>query len=328
MHKRKFLKAMAIPAAGLFPTMASWAAEPWPQRPIKVLVPFQPGNTADIWARSLGTALAARLGQPFVVENMPGAGGSIGANALKRAAADGYTLGVFANTQAITAHTFTKPPYVLTTDFLAIAPLGSNASVLTVPADSPYRTAQELIAALKAKPGALSYGSGGNGSIAHLGMAQLLRATGTKALHVPYKGSLDIVSAQLSGQTQFGMPVLGSAVAFIKDGRLRALAVTGGKRSPLVPDVPTLMEALPPGFQLDSWAGVFAPAGTPTSIVERLHKEITAILKSGAMDELAKAMGSDVNTTASAADFQRFVTAENKRYGELVEAVGVKVDGR
>lgn len=328
MHKRHFLQAAGAAAAALIAPSAIWAAGTYPERPIRILVPFQPGSTPDIWARTIGSALTTRLGQPIVVENMPGAGGSIGASALKRAAPDGYTLGLFANTQAITVHTFSTPPYELTTDFVAISQLGGGPSLLTVPASSPIRTAKDLIAALKAKPGEMTYGSGGNGSIAHLAVEQLLRETGTKALHVPYKGAPDIVSSQLSGQTQFGIPVLGTALTFVKNGKLRALAITSEKRSSFLPDVPTLVEALPPGFLLNNWSGVFAPAKTPAPIVNRLNKEINAILRSGALDELAKGMGSDINTADSPAEFQKFVNAEDKRFGDLIKDIGLKVDGR
>ena len=328
MNKRRFLQAAGGAAAALFAPHASWAADAYPDRPIRMLVPFQPGSTPDIWARALGSALTARLGQPMVVENMPGAGGSIGASALKRATPDGHTLGLFANTQAITVHTFRTPPYDLAVDFVAISMLGGGASLLTVPASSPIRTAQDLIAALKAKPGGMAYGSGGNGSIAHLAVEQLLRDTGTTALHVPYKGAPDIVSSQLSGQTQFGMPILGTALTFVNNGKLRALAITSDKRSPSLPEVPTLAEALPPGFSLNSWSGVFAPARTPAPIVDRLSREIGAILRSGAMDELVKTMGSELRPDGSPAEFQNFVIAEDKRFGDLIRTIGLKVDGR
>lgn len=327
MNRRQLLQGMAGAAAVLAAPRALWAQD-YPSKPIRVIVPFQPGSTPDLWARALSSALVNRGGQPWVVENMPGAGGSLGANALKRAVADGYTLGVFANTQAITAHTFNHPPYVLSKDFAAIAAIGGGASLLTVPAGAPIHSARELIDALKLKPGELPYGSGGNGSIAHLAVEQLLQQTGTKALHVPYKGAPEIVSSQISGQTAFGMPILGTAVSFVKSGKLRALAVTSGKRSTLLPDVPTLAEALPPGFELNSWAGVFAPAKTPKPIVERVYKEIDGVMRSGALDELAAGMGSDIMTMDSYAQFQEFVNSEDKRFGNLVKTVGVKVDGR
>lgn len=328
MNKRHFLQAAGGAAAALLLPQASWAADTYPDRPIRLLVPFQPGSTPDLWARAIGNALGTRLGQPLVVDNMPGAGGSIGASALKRATPDGYTLGLLANTQAITAHTFRTPPYDMAADFVAVAELGSGASLLTVPASSPIRSAKALIAALQARPGELAYGSGGNGSIAHLAVAQLLRDTGSTALHVPYKGAPDIVSSQLSGQTQFGIPIMGTALSFVHSGKLRALAVTSEQRSPSLPDVPTLAEALPPGFSLSSWSGVFAPARTPAPIVDRLAREITAILRSGAMDELAKNMGSDLNPRDSPLEFQKFVNAENKRFGDLIKSIDLKVDGR
>jgi len=327
MQRRQLLQSLAGAAAALAAPTSLWAAE-YPDKAIRVLVPFQAGSTPDIWARGIASELAKKMGQAFVVENMPGAGGSIGASTVKRAAPDGYTLGLFANTQAITAHTFKNPPYELSKDFVAVAPLGGGVSLLTVPAASPIHSGKELIAALKAKPGEVPFASGGNGSVAHLAVEQLLKQTGTKALHVPYKGSPDIISSQISGQTDFGMPIFGSALSFVKGGQLRALAITGEKRSPLLPDVPTLKEALPPGFTLSSWAGVFAPAKTPAPIVQRLFKEIDAVMRSGTLNTLAEGMGSDIMTLESQQAFQAFVNAEDQRFGTLMKQVDVKVDGR
>lgn len=327
MHRRQLLQGLAAAGAALAVPAAVWAAG-YPDKPVRLLVPFQPGSTPDLWARGMSSALAQKMGQAFVVENMPGAGGSIGAGALKRAAPDGYSLGLFANTQAITAHTFREAPYALAEDFVAIAPLGGGYSLLTVPASSPIRSADDLVAALKAKPGELPFGSGGNGSIAHLAVEQLLKQTGTRALHVPYKGAPDIVSSQLSGQTVFGMPIFGTALTYVKSGKLRALAITSAKRSPHLPDVPTLKEALPPGYELNSWAGVFAPAKTPKPITDRLYMEINALVRTGAFEELANRMGSEAMTVDSQQAFQDFVKSEDKRFDELVKLVGIKVDGR
>lgn len=327
MLRRQALRSLAGVAAALAAPTALFAQD-YPVRPIRLIVPFQAGSTPDLWARSVGSLMRTRLGQPWVVENVPGAGGSIGAAAVKRAAADGYTLGLFANTQAITAHTFSSPPYVLSQDFIAITGLSSGESLLTVPASSPVQSARDLIDTLKAKPGEVAYGSGGNGSIAHLAVEQLLQQTGTRALHVPYKGALDIVTSQLSGQTAFGMPILGTAANFVKSGKLRGLAVTSRKRSPLLPDVPTLHEALPPGFELVSWSGLFAPAKTPKPIIARLFEEIDAVVRSGALEELAAGMGGSVAVYDSQAQFQAFVDSEDKRFRDLVTSVGVKVDGR
>jgi tripartite-type tricarboxylate transporter receptor subunit TctC len=328
MDKRQFLQTAGAAAAACMATPALWAAGSYPQRPIRLLVPFQAGSSPDTWGRAIGSILSTRLGQPVVVENMPGAGGTIGTVALKRAAPDGYTLGLLANTQAITVHTFQTPPYDLTADFVAVASIGGGASLLTVPATSPIRTAKDLIAALKAKPGELAYGSGGNGSIAHLATEQLLSDAGATALHVPYRGAPDIITSQLSGQTQFGMPILGSSMLFVRSGKLRPLAISSEKRSAFLPGVPTLAEALPPGFTLSSWSGFFAPARTPAPIVDRLHSEIRAILRSNQLDELAHSMGSDIQPMDSPAQFQQFVNAEDKRFAAQIKNIGLKVDGR
>lgn len=323
MDRRKFLLAGA--SASLAAPGLAWASARYPERPVRLIVPFQPGSVPDLWARALGSVLSPRLGQPVVVENVAGAGGTIGAAALKRAAPDGLSLGLFASTHAINAHLFVPPPYDLVRDFAPIGLLSGGASVLAVPASSPYRSARELMDAVLARPGALSYASGGKGSIAHLATEALLGPQGGKALHVPYKGAPAINNSLLAGETQFGMPILGSVLAFVREGKLRALAVSSAKRSVDLPDVPTLVEAIPPGFVMESWSGLFAPAKTPTAITERVFQEISTLQREGAFDKLARSMGSELQFSHSREAFGHFVKLENERYRQLV--LGANLQG-
>lgn len=326
MNRRTWL---AVAGATVLSGMLNpaWAAEPYPNKPIHLVVPFQAGSSPDNTARFLSEKLGPRLGQPIVVENRPGAGGVIGAGALKRAAGDGYALGLFANTHAINIHTYSEAPYDLVQDFTPVAVLAGGPSVLVVTAASPYKTAQDLIDALKKAPGKMNYGSGGKGSIAHLAVENLLHQTGTKAMHIPYKGAPELVTAMLGGQTDFGMPVLSTAAAYLRNGQLRALAVTSSERSPFFPDVPTLAESLPPGFVMDNWSGLFAPAGLPQALKQRLFKEVRALQDEGAFDELLQTNGGELRRNDSPSEFAAMVAEEAESYGKLMRTIGMSGGG-
>lgn len=302
------------------------AAAPYPNRPVRLIVPFLAGSAPDNIARTLSAELARTLGQPLVVENMPGAGGVIGASALKRAAADGYTLGILANTHVINVHLYRNMPYDPAHDFTSIAAISGGPTALIVPADAPYKTAGDLIAALKRAPGKLNYGSGGKGSIAHLAVEALLHQTGTEAVHIPYKGATEIITAMLSGQTQFGMPVLGTATQYLRNGQVRALAVSSSTRSVYFPEVPTLAEVLPPGLVLDNWSGLFAPAHLPAELTQRLFAAVTELQASGRLDAQLKANAGELRRSASPAQFNGMVAADTARYGKLIHSIGMNGD--
>ncbi|CAG9173538.1 tripartite tricarboxylate transporter substrate-binding protein [Cupriavidus pinatubonensis] len=330
MNRRQWLattgaaavSAMLAPARAAAP--ASTAA--YPTRPIRLIVPFVAGSSPDNSARMLSSELGARLGQPLVVENMPGAGGIIGAGALKRAAPDGYTLGLLANTHVINVHMYRNAPYDAARDFTPITAISGGPTALVVPADSPYRTAGELIQAMKKAPGKFNYGSGGKGSIAHLAVEALLHQTGCEAVHIPYKGAPEIVSAMLSHQTQFGMPVLATATQYVRNGQVRALAVSSSSRSPYFPDVPTLAEVLPPGFVIDNWGGLFAPANFPPALTQRLFAAVTEVQASGRLEAQIKANAGELRRSASPAQFRDMVAADSARYGALMRSIGMLAD--
>ncbi|MDT4819226.1 hypothetical protein FQZ97_523400 [compost metagenome] len=257
---------------------------------------------------------------------MPGAGGIIGATALRRAAPDGYTLGILANTHVINVHMYRKMPYDPARDFTPITALSGGPTALVVPASSPYKTAAELIAAMKKAPGKFNYGSGGKGSIAHLAVEAMLHQTGCNAVHIPYKGAPEIITSMLTGQTQFGMPVLGTATQYVRNHQVRVLAVTAAARSPFFPDVPTMAEALPPGFVIDNWSGLFAPANFPAELTQKLHAAVAALQNAGVFDAQLKANAGELRRSATPAQFGTVVAADNSRYGELMKSIGMVGD--
>ncbi|MGO4329973.1 tripartite tricarboxylate transporter substrate binding protein [Cupriavidus sp. 2TAF22] len=325
MNRRSWLATASAAALSTIWTPARSAA-PYPSRPIRLIVPFLAGSAPDNIARTLSVELGSQLGQPLVVENMPGAGGVIGALALKRAAADGYTLGILANSHVINVHMYRSMPYDPARDFTSIAALSGGPTALVVPADAPYKTAAELFAAMKRAPGKLNYGSGGKGSIAHLAVEALLHQTGTEAVHIPYKGATEIITAMLGGQTQFGMPVLSTATQYLRNGQIRALAVSSAARSVYFPAIPTLAEALPPGVVIDNWSGLFAPAHFPAELTQRLFTAVTALQAGGRLDAQLKANAGELRRSASPAQFNGMVTADTTRYGKLIQSIGMSGD--
>lgn len=325
MNRRTWLATAS--AAALSSMLApARAAATYPNRPIRLIVPFLAGSAPDNLARTLSAELGRQLGQPLVVENMPGAGGIIGASALKRAAADGYTLGILANTHVINVHMYRNMPYDPAHDFTSIAAISGGPTALVVPVDAPYKTAADLIAAMKRAPGKLNYGSGGKGSIAHLAVEALLHQTGTDAVHIPYKGATEIITSMLSGQTQFGMPVLSTATQYLRNGQVRALAVSSAARSVYFPDVPTFAEAMPPGFVLDNWTGLFAPARFPSELTQRLFAAVTGLQAGGRLDAQIKANAGELRRSASPAQFNAAVAADSARYGTLIRSIGMNGD--
>ncbi|MGY8526215.1 tripartite tricarboxylate transporter substrate binding protein [Paracidovorax citrulli] len=331
MQRRDWLKAAgAVTAAGALGSLGLASARAkgekgaWPERPVRLIVPFLAGTSPDITARNLAAELGPKLGQSLVVENIPGAGGIIGAQAIKRAEPDGYTLGLLANQHVINVNLYRNKPYDPAKDFQAIAALSGGPTVLAVPADAPWKTAAELIEAMRREPGKFNYGSGGKGSVAHLAVEALLHQTGTQAVHIPYKGATEIITAMLSGQTQFGMPVIGTATQFLRNKQIRILAVTTQTRSTYFPQVPTLAEALPPGFELDNWSGLFAPAGVPAPIVQKLFTAVTALQDAGKLTAQIEANSGELRRSASPAQFHAMVGAEARRYAQMMQAIGME----
>lgn len=307
------LAALATPAV----------AQPWPSKPVKIIVPFTPGSATDIIARTLGERLQPVLGQPVVVENRPGAGGTIGAGLVAQAAPDGYTLLVQSSGHTVNPHIYTSLPYDTLRDFAGVTPLVQLPNVLIVAPSKGYRSVAELVAAAKAKPGALNYASAGTGSATHMNSEKFRAAAGIDAVHVPMKGTPEAITETISGRVDWFFAPLVSAAPMIKDGKAVALGVGTSKRSALLPDVPTTVEAGVPGSDYTFWIGLLAPARTPREIVDRLHGDVVRIMASPEMKERLASLGAEAWTLAPAA-FDDYVRQELAANASIVKAAGIK----
>jgi tripartite-type tricarboxylate transporter receptor subunit TctC len=323
-HRRDLLKALAAAAAA-----TSWPAlaqAPWPSRPIRYIVPFAPGGTTDILARVVGEKLAVALGQPVVIENKPGQGGSAGAAELARAAPDGYTIGGGTiSSHAINATLYDKLPYDPATSFAPITLYATQPNVLLVHPSVSAASVKEFVALLKANPDKYSFGSAGNGTSQHISGELFKTLAGVKMQHIPYRGSGQMMPELLGGTLPVAFDNIATAIPHMKTGKLRALAVTTTQRSGVAPDVPTMVEAGLPGYELSSWQAVFAPAGTPKPVVDRLYAEIGRILK---MPDVAKRLG-DLGLDLSGmspAELAAVIKADVPRLGKVVRDSGAKAD--
>src|SRR5436190_4970014 len=260
---RTILPVLAA-ACALLAFAATAAAQPYPIKPVRMVVPFPPGGSLDFAGRLIAQKLTEAWDQPVVVENKPGAGGNIGADLVAKSPPDGYTILLGAlSTHAVNPSLYAKMPYDAVKDYAPITLIAVTPNVLVVNASSPVQNVKEFIAYTKANPGKLSFGSGSNGSAGHLAGELYKVETGTDAVHIPYKGGAPATQALLAGDTQFMFDNLANAMAQVKAGKLKALAVTTAERSKLVPELPTMAEAGLPGFDISTWYGFFAPAGTP-----------------------------------------------------------------
>lgn len=292
--------ALAVLSGAIGASVPAFAQQvAWPQQPIRIVVPQPPGGGTDALARVIAEKLQPVLGQPVVVENRTGAGGNIGTELVARAKPDGYTLLLTTNTHVTNVSFFAKLPYDPVKDFEPVAIVGSVPFVLGVNASSPYKTVKDLVDAAKAKPGALSYASGGPGTPHQLASELFKSMTGTDFLHVPYKGSTPAMMGLLGNEVAMSISAINSMLPYIRSGRVRALGVAPAQRTPLLPDVPTIAEAVPlPGYEIDIWYGMLAPAGTPKSIVERLSQEIAKVARDAGVREKLVPQGLDpVGTT-------------------------------
>ena len=316
---------LLIAAATLVaPQVAS--AQAYPTKPVRMVVPFPPGGSLDIAGRLIAQKLSEAWGQSVVVENKPGAGGNIGADLVAKSPADGYTILMGAlSTHAVNPNLYKTMPYDAAKDFAPITLIAVTPNVLVVNASSPVNNVKEFIAYAKANPGKLAFGSGSNGSAGHLAGELFKVETGTDAVHVPFKGGAPATQALLAGDTQFMFDNLANAMAQVKAGKLKALAVTTAKRSPLVPDLPTMAEAGLPGFDISTWYGFFAPAGTPPAIVAKWNADVTKILNSP--DVRAKLVADGAEPSPNTPEqFAQMIAAELAKYAKIVKASGAKVD--
>lgn len=298
----------------------------YPARPIRFIVPFTPGGSGDIFARPIAQKMSEQMGQQVIVENRPGSGGVIGTEAAAKAPADGYTImmGLTANV-AVNPTLYTKLPYDPLRDFAPVTLIAYAPYVLVVPPSLPARSLKELIALARAKPGDLAYVSLGSGSMGHLSGELLASMAGVKLLHVPYKNLGQAIPDLISGQAQLLFLGMASAQPHIKSGKLRAIALSGAKRSSLMPQVPTVSESGVKGFDVTGWYGVFVPAATPQDIIVRLHKEIVRALAMPDLRERLLGEGAEL-VGNSPREFDAFVRSELVKWAKVVKLSGAKAD--
>jgi tripartite-type tricarboxylate transporter receptor subunit TctC len=310
--------------------VAAFAAGAWaqdyPTKPIRIVVPFPPGGATDLLARAVAQRLTEKWGQAVIVDNRPGAGGNIGSELVAKAAPDGYTLEMgTVGTHAINASLYAKMPYDHVKDFVPIVLVAAVPNVLVVNPSLPVKSVQELIAYAKANPGKLNFASSGNGTSIHLSGELFKVMAGVQMTHVPYKGSAPALQDLIAGQVQLMFDNLPPSLPQIKAGKLRALAVTTAKRSPALPDLPTIAESGLPGFESSSWFGLLAPAGTPQPIVAKLNAEVNAWLATPEAKEKLLASGANP-AGGSPEDFAKHIAAETAKWQKVVKESGAKID--
>jgi tripartite-type tricarboxylate transporter receptor subunit TctC len=313
-------------AAAMVLVVASTAAfaQAWPTKPIRLIVSYAPGGVTDVVARLVAQPLSEALGQSIVVENKPGAAGMIGAEVVAGAPPDGYTLLMYVDANTILPSIMKRVSFDPIKSFTPITILGRGSHVIVAHPSLPIRTLAEMIAYAKAHPGDLSYASPGLGSPQSLSMEAIKTATGINIVHIPYKGGGQAIADVASGQVKLGVLGMAPALPHIQNGKLIALAVTGGKRSPLLPNVPTVAEAALPGFETAQWQGMAAPAGTPPEIVKRIHDELVRIMATPQVIERLTAIGMDNSTSPTPDDFGRFIASELARWPAVVKAAGIE----
>jgi tripartite-type tricarboxylate transporter receptor subunit TctC len=322
MKRRQILRlaagAAALPVAG----RVAWA-QAYPTRPVRIIVPVAPGGALDIIARIIGQQLSGRLGQPFVIENRPGAGTNIGIEAAVRAPADGYTLLLIPQSVTTNATLYENLSFDFLRDIVPVAMLSSLPLVMEVSPEVPAKTVGEFIAYAKSNPGKVAMASGGTGSASHVGGELFKLMTGIDMLHVPYRGGSPALTDLIGGQVQVMFSPLPESIGAIKAGNVRALAVATAARSEALPEVPTVADSVP-GFEASTWQGIGAPRNTPAEIVERLNREINAVLADPKIKERLAELGS-LPTPMSPADFKNLIVAETAKWGKVIRAANIVV---
>jgi tripartite-type tricarboxylate transporter receptor subunit TctC len=302
-------------------------AQTYPSKPITLVVPLAIGSTADILSRTIGTELARRLGQPVVVDDRPGAGGTTALQQVARAAPDGYTLALItSSTHAINIGLYAKPGYDPVKDFTPITVIGEVSNVMIVHPSNPARTAQDVIAQAKAKPGELTFSSGGNGTSHHLSGVLFASMAGINTVHVPYKGAPQGITAVMANEVTMGFFNTPTVISQIRDGRLKALAATSKARTPFFPAVPTLDESGLKGYEVTVWFGFAGPAGMPAPILGRLYGEMTKIMADQAVREKLSNLGFELMPQIPPAEFGKLIQSDLAKWVPIVKASGAIVD--
>ncbi len=315
---------LLVLGAALF-ACAGVEAQTFPAKPIRAVVPFGAGGPADIYARFLGQQMQSGLGQPFVIENRPGAGSIIGTDAVAKSAPDGYTLLIMSNTHTVNESLIPKKPFTLMKDFTGVAPINYSDLLLVVHPSLPVKSVKELVALAKAKPRGLNYASSGNGTPYHMAGEYFKALAGVDILHVPHKGSGEARTSTMSGQTELMLDAITTMMPIAKSGKVRALATTGQKRSTVTPELPTVSEAGVKGYEATIWLGVMAPAGTPRAVVERLNAEITRVASRPDVKSAWNQQGAEP-MIMTIAEYDKYLHADIAKWAKVVKISGAKAD--
>ncbi len=327
MARRRWLGVAAVLGLGWATgAVAQAPAAPtnaWPQRPIRIIVPFAPGGSADVFGRVVAQKLQEALGQNVVIDNRPGGGSLIGTDAVAKVAPDGYTLLLMSNTHTVNESLIPNKPFALMRDFAPVAPISASDLVLVTKAALPYNSLAELIKAAKAKPDGMSYASSGPGTPYHMAGELFKAMAGIAVVHVPYKGSAGARTDVLGGQLEMMFDAVPTMAEHIRSGKVKALATTGRQRSTVLPDLPTMAEAGLPGYEATLWLGLMAPKGTPAAVVQRLSAEVGKITSNA---EIRRAWGAQgtVPMTMTVEDFTRYLEADITKWAQVVKISGAK----
>ena len=318
-------RAATAALGGTFLALAALAAnaQDYPTRPIRIIVPFAPGGSADVFGRVIAQRLQETLGQNVIVDNRPGAGSVIGTDAVAKSAPDGYTLLLMSNTHTVNESLIPNKPFQLMRDFVPIAPINYSDLVLVAKAGAPFNTLDELIKAAKAKPGGMSYASSGPGTPYHMAGELFKAMAGIAVVHIPYKGSAGARTDVLGGQLEMMFDAIPTMTEHIKSGKVKAIATTGKARSSALPDVPTMAEAGVPGYEATIWLGLMAPKGTPAAVVTRLNAELSKITSN---PEVRRAWGAQGTTpmTMGIDEFTRYMNDDITKWARIVKISGAK----
>ena len=317
--------AIGIVALGVIAALPA-AAQNWPTKPVKLVVPFPPGGSVDPLARLVGARLSDALGQQFIVENKPGASGSIGTAFVAKSPADGYTFAVVFDTHGVNPALIPNMPFDTVKDLAPVMLVGTAPMAIATAPSKPYKTFADVVRAAKAKPDTLSYGSVGSGSLGHLAMTLVQQAGGFKLVHIPYKGGGPMSADAIGGQLDLGVGSVAVLAQHVRGGKLRGLAVTGEKRSGTMPEVPTLIEQGFAGFSAYAWWGIFAPAGTPKPVLDKFHASlVTALNLPDLHKQLTEQLGMDLVISTPEA-LQKWTLGEIARWGKVVKDSAIKAD--
>ncbi|MGZ8155077.1 MAG: tripartite tricarboxylate transporter substrate binding protein [Burkholderiales bacterium] len=334
MHDRPIRRALAVGVStfALFSgaqasarAQATGSAQTYPAKTVRIVVPFAAGGPADIFARFLGQRLQESMGQPFVVDDRPGAGSIIGTDIVAKAPADGYTLLMMSNTHTVNESLVPKKPFTLMKDFVGIAPVNYSDLLMVVHPSLPVKSVKEFVQLAKAKPRGLNYASSGTGTPYHMAGELFKAMAGIDVVHVPHKGSAEARTSVISGQVEMMTDAITTMAPMAKAGKVRALATTGTRRSQIMPDLPTVAEAGVPGYEATIWLGMMAPAGMPKAVIDRLNSEITKITSRPDVRKLWQEQGA-VAMSMSPADFDRYLRQDIDKWAKVVKLAGARPD--